>query len=68
MGSIRISPEEVNARALSGEKLVFVDSRNPVAWAESDRKIPGAIRVPVDSAEQHLQEIEKDATVIAYCT
>ena len=68
MGSIRISPEEANARALSGQRIVFLDSRNPAAWAESDRKIPGAIRVPADSVEEHIPEIDKDATVIAYCT
>ena len=68
MGSIRISAEEANAQALSGQPIVFLDSRNPTAWGESDRKIPGAIRVPADSVEEHLREIDKDATVIAYCT
>ena len=68
MASNRISSEEVHARALAGEPMVFVDARNAKAWAESDRKIPGAIRVSADDVESHLDEIDKTATVIAYCT
>ena len=68
MASIKISPEEVNARALAGEPIVFVDARNQKAWEESDRKIPGAIRVPTADVESHLDEIDRSATVITYCT
>lgn len=68
MASNRISSEEAYARSLAGEPIVFVDSRNPQAWGESDRKIPGAIRVAPDEAESHLHEIDKKLTVIAYCT
>jgi rhodanese-related sulfurtransferase len=68
MPSNRISPEEVNARALAGEPIVFLDARNPKAWAESDRKIPGAIRVSGDDVESHLNEINRGMTVVAYCT
>jgi rhodanese-related sulfurtransferase len=68
MPSNRISPEEVNARVLAGEPIVFVDTRNPKAWQESDRKIPDAIRVPADDVDSHLDEIDKNATVITYCT
>jgi len=68
MDSIRISPEEANALVLSGQKVIFLDSRNPTAWAESDAKIPGAIRMPVDEAEKHVPALDKDATIIAYCT
>ena len=68
MASNRISPEEVNARALAGEPMVFVDARNAKAWAESDRKIPGAIRMSTDDVESHLDEIDKTSTVIVYCT
>jgi len=68
MASNRISPEEANARALAGEPIVFVDSRNPKAWANSEWKIPKAIRVPADEVESHLNELDHDSTVIAYCT
>jgi rhodanese-related sulfurtransferase len=68
MASNRISPEEANARVLAGEPIVFVDSRNPKAWEQSDRKIPGAVRVPTDDVESHLDEIDPNSTVITYCT
>src|SRR5207253_10845176 len=68
MASNRISAEEINARALAGEPMVFVAARNAKAWAESDRKIPGAIRVPTHDVESHLDEIDKSSTVIVYCT
>jgi rhodanese-related sulfurtransferase len=68
MPSLRISPEEANAVALAAEPIVYLDSRNEQAWSTSDEKIPGAIRVPADDMESHLNEINRDATVIAYCT
>lgn len=43
-------------------------SNRTKAWEESDRKIPGAIRVPADAVEDHIEEIDMDSTVIAYCT
>jgi rhodanese-related sulfurtransferase len=68
MASNRISPEEVNARVLAGEPIVFVDARNDQAWASSDRKIPGAVRVPADDVESHLNEVNRAATIVVYCT
>jgi len=68
MPSDRISPEDVNARILAGELVVFLDNRNPKAWAESNQKIPGAIRVPSNDVQAHLHEIDPASTVITYCT
>jgi rhodanese-related sulfurtransferase len=68
MASNRISPEEVNARALGGEPIVFVDARNDQAWGSSERKIPGSVRMPVGDVETHLSELDRTATIIAYCS
>ena len=68
MASNRISAEEVNARVLAGEPIVFVDARNPHAWSESSRKIPGALRITAEQIPQQLDKIARDATVVAYCT
>jgi rhodanese-related sulfurtransferase len=68
MASNRISPEEANARVLAGEPVVFIDTRNPKAWAASDRKIPGALRIPADAIATQEKNIDRNATVIAYCT
>jgi len=64
----RVTVDEVRERMSRGEPLTFVDTRNPVAWGEAQTKLPGAIRVPADEVEQHLQEIPRNRTVITYCT
>ena len=68
MASNRISPEEVNARVLAGEPMVFLDALNPKAWKESDRQIPGAFRISTDATESHLNQIDRSATIVVYCT
>ena len=68
MEATRITADEVRERLERGEQFTFVDTRNPVAWGESDQKLPNAIRVPADEVAQHLSEIPKNRTVITYCT
>lgn len=68
MEATRVTVDEVKERMDRGEMFTFVDTRNPRAWAESDEKLPGAIRVPADEVEQHLDEIPHDRSVITYCT
>jgi rhodanese-related sulfurtransferase len=64
----RISVDDLQKRMEAGEDFTFVDVRNPQAWAKSDVKLPEAIRVPVDDAEQSLSKIPRDKPVVAYCT
>lgn len=68
MEATRITVDEVRERMNRGEPFAFVDTRNPTAWAESDQKLPAAVRVPADELEQHLGEIPHDRAVITYCT
>jgi rhodanese-related sulfurtransferase len=68
MQATRITVDEVQERLNRGEPLAFVDTRNPQAWGQSDRKLPDAIRVPADEVDQHLTEIPRDRAVITYCT
>jgi rhodanese-related sulfurtransferase len=68
MEATRITVDELSERMKRGEEFTFVDNRNPTAWAESDKKLPHAIRVPADELEQHLNEIPRDRAVITYCT
>lgn len=68
MEATRVTVTEVKERMDRGEQFTFVDTRNPKAWAEADAKLPGAIRIPADEAEQHLKEIPRGRTVITYCT
>jgi rhodanese-related sulfurtransferase len=68
MEATRITTDEVKERLDRGEPFTFVDTRNPTAWAESDKKLPNALRVPADQLAAHLNEIPKDRAVITYCT
>jgi rhodanese-related sulfurtransferase len=64
----RATPEQVMARMAQGERIVFLDTRNPKAWAESDVTIPGAIRVEADRVRDHLAEVPRGRPIVAYCT
>ena len=68
MEATRITTDEVKERMDRGEEFAFVDTRNPKAWAESDQKLPNAIRVPAEELDQHLEEIPRDRAVLTYCT
>jgi len=67
----RVTPDEVMRRMDRGESVVFVDSRNPQAWGESNEKLPGAIRIPAGDVGRHLNEIPKrsqnDEWAVTYC-
>ena len=64
----RVTVEEIKQRMDRGEVFTFVDTRNPQAWGEADKKLPGAIRVAADEVEQAVSQIPRDRTVITYCT
>ncbi len=68
MEATRVTVDEVRQRMDRGEKFTFVDTRNPKAWAEANTKLPGAIRIPAEDVEDHLNEIPHDRSVITYCT
>ena len=68
MEATRVTVDEVKERMDRGEAFTFIDTRNPKAWAEADTKVPGASRIAEDEAEQHLDQIPRDRTVITYCT
>ena len=64
----KITVDEARQRIQAGERFVFLDTRNPHAWAQSDLTLPGALRVPVDEFDKHLSEIPKDKPLVTYCT
>lgn len=68
MEATRITTDEVRERLERGEQFTFLDTRNPTAWGESDKKLPNAVRVPAEELAEHLDEIPRDRAVITYCT
>jgi hypothetical protein len=65
---LRITVDELRKRMEAGEDFIVIDTRNPKAWAESDQKLPEAIRVPLDNLEQSLSKIPRDKSIVTYCT
>jgi rhodanese-related sulfurtransferase len=65
---LRIAVDELRKRLESGEDFVLIDTRNLQAWAESDVKLPEAIRVPLDNLDEYLFKIPKNKPIVAYCT
>jgi rhodanese-related sulfurtransferase len=64
----RITVDDLRKRMEAGEDFTVIDVRNPQAWAESDSKIPRAIRIAANELDQHLSQIPKGKPVVAYCT
>ena len=68
MQSTPIKVEDARKMLDGGERVTFVDARNPVAWGSSSDKLPGAIRIPVDEIDQHIGTLPQGGTLITYCT
>ena len=68
MEPTRITVDEAKERMDRGEPLVFIDTRNPKAWAKATVKLLGAIRVPADEADKHFNEIPPNRAIVTYCT
>ena len=64
----RITVDELKRRIEAGETFTVIDVRNPQAWAESDKMLPEAIRVPLDKLEENLPRIPESRPVVVYCT
>lgn len=68
MQATPISAAEAKQMLDRGERVTFVDARNPVAWGAATHKLPNAIRIPVDGVDDHLSELPPDGTLVTYCT
>ena len=66
--ALRITVEELRKRMEAGEDFTVIDVRNPQAWAQSDSKIPEAIRLPMNEWDKHLHQIPKERPIVTYCT
>jgi len=64
----RITADDLKRRVEAGQDFVFIDTRNPQAWAESGDKAAGALRIPLDDLEKHLPNLPKSKPIVAYCT
>lgn len=65
---VKVSVDEVRGQLERREPIVFLDVRNPQAWAASDVKLPGAIRIPLDELAGRADALPHDRPIVAYCT
>jgi sodium/hydrogen antiporter len=63
----RLLPVDVKRRLEDGEPTTILDVRRLSAFAADERRIPGAIRMPVDEIPERLGEIPKGPPVVLYC-
>jgi rhodanese-related sulfurtransferase len=64
----RLTVAAIKDLVAGGQPVMFIDSRNPIAWGSSRAKLPGARRIPIDQVEQHLATLPRDRHLIVYCT
>jgi 3-mercaptopyruvate sulfurtransferase SseA len=67
-GIPRITVDELKSKMDNQDNIVILDVRNAEAYAESDTKIKGAIRMPLEEIEERYGEIPKNAEIIIYCS
>lgn len=64
----RVTADQVRQWMHEGRPLAILDSRSASAWAGGTTEAVGAIRVPPDDVDAHLEDIPRDRTIVAYCT
>jgi membrane protein DedA with SNARE-associated domain/rhodanese-related sulfurtransferase len=64
----RISVAELHARMHGGAAPVVVDVRSSTAQGLEQRRIPGALHVPMQEVERHMGSLPRDSEIILYCT
>ena len=64
----RITPEELNRKIESGEKVVVVDLRGSLDFEADPKTIPGALRLAPDKIEEGHQQIPRDREIVLFCT
>jgi membrane protein DedA with SNARE-associated domain len=63
----RITPEELKQKLDAGERILIIDVRHSLDFEADPYTIPGALRIPLEQLEGHL-EIPSDREIVAYCT
>jgi adenylyltransferase/sulfurtransferase len=53
------------ARALAARQITLVDVREPYEWAIG--RLPGARLVPLDTLQDEVESLDRDAELVMYC-
>lgn len=63
--SFTITVRELKDRLDKGDKIVLVDVREP--WEYSMAKIEGSVLIPLGSLPQSLNQLDRNAEIVAHC-
>jgi adenylyltransferase/sulfurtransferase len=60
-----ITPQELKRRLDAGEKLTFLDVREP--WELAIARLPGAVHIPLGELPNRLGELDPRSPLIVMC-
>lgn len=63
----RISVDELILMLAKKRPVTIIDVRSRSSYESSDRKIKGAIRIPLDELEKRIKEIPRNRQIVTYC-
>jgi adenylyltransferase/sulfurtransferase len=63
--ALNLSPQDVKAKLDQGEKIIFLDVREP--WEVAINRLDGAVHIPLGELGRRYQELNPDDEIIAYC-
>jgi rhodanese-related sulfurtransferase len=63
----RINPVQAKSEIDRGKEILFIDTRNEKAWAQSNWKLPGAMRIPAGEIELKSHLLPRDKLIVTYC-
>jgi rhodanese-related sulfurtransferase len=64
----KLSAAEVKGRMDRGERFAFVDARSSQELNESNRRLPGAVRMTAAEVDRNISVVPQGRTIITYCT
>ena len=63
----KITPREAWALVEAGRDPVFLDTRNPRHWEQSDCQLPNSLRIWRMELEGRIEEVPRGRPLVTYC-
>ncbi|MBI3611116.1 MAG: rhodanese [Nitrospirae bacterium] len=63
--ALNASPQDVKTKLDQGEKIVFLDVREP--WEVAINRLDGAVHVPLGELTRRYTELNPAAEIVVYC-
>jgi rhodanese-related sulfurtransferase len=60
-----VTPEDIQRRQAAGERLFFLDVREPAEYAEA--RIAGSTLIPLSQLANHISSLPQDRPIVAVC-